>query len=170
MARESATDWLGQEYGPGDYVTYAVISGGRSAEMCLGQVISLNDSGTVSIRGIRGAKGSHYYGRIRYRDKRTGKGIILGAKHEVKPSCYTNENYPGVEFSHEQAFEKVRNRTGNWADFRWQAPVYHDYVERIDNPDSVVTLNKNAGVRTITKVPDWLAEGTGESGDQAPEG
>lgn len=72
---ETRTDFLGQQYGVGDYVVYANLSG-RSATMTFGQVAKLNASGTVGVWPIKNSRWKSY-GRTWQIDTRTGEKIDI---------------------------------------------------------------------------------------------
>lgn len=83
-------DWLGQEYGPGDKVLYAALNG-RSATMILAEVVSLNESGTVTVQPLGSARWKQHGTRSWYEDDRTGKHIQIwndDSEHVKTPGYY----------------------------------------------------------------------------------
>lgn len=95
-------DWLGQEYGPGDYVTYAQVNG-RSANIIVGQVDSFTDKGNVKVIPITGSRWKGHSAK-KYVDSRTGKGIDPSfKKHQTRESGYTHKT-TGEFFTHDQIY------------------------------------------------------------------
>lgn len=93
-------DWLGQEYQPGDYVTYAQMNG-RAANIIVGQVDSFTDKGNVKVVPITGSRWKGHSSK-KYVDSRTGKGIDPSfKKHQKRESGYTQKS-TGKFFTYEE--------------------------------------------------------------------
>lgn len=162
-------DFLGNEYGPGDVIVYAAMSG-RSVTMVKATVVSINDGGTVTVRPVESSRWRHYSGRTRYIDKRTGKGIDPFAeshKHYAKPPHYRHEE-TGEEISVEDYSARRPKLPGayrwgyNAQDLellakyhKWRrvSGTWHDYVEAVQAGPRPVTLQVT---ENIVKIPDGV--------------
>lgn len=173
MTDETLTDIAGNEIRPGDDVVYPQMSG-RSVQMVRGKLVEYNGK-TAKVERVEGSRWSASYGgEIRYRDKRTGKGIdpTRTLKHyKVKPShTFTHSETGEVlrKVEGEEASEEYRtvyyqyDRStwygGSGFDPRWKPQyhpgVYHDYVEKhtaapkpsiIHNVKNIVKIEVNDG-------------------------
>lgn len=122
------TDWLGQEYGVGDYVLYSR-SSGYAAQMFLAKVIRINEHNVIAepVKSSRFSTG----GVTRYYDSRTRKNIERTAdKHIERDSGYIQQNTGKYfSFSEKRAWDK-EHKLNYWedGDFKYTYTIYKDYV------------------------------------------
>lgn len=140
------TDWLGQEVAVGDTIVYAAMSG-RSVTMVLAKVVSFNESGSITVQPLQSSRWKQHYGRTRYIDTRTGKGIDPFAtdKHTAEPS-YCRHKQTGERLS----AEDINNGRLGYLDYEYVPAVWKDYVEQVKEPTSKVTLTVTANVTKWT--------------------
>lgn len=121
-------DWLGYEYGPGDKVLYAALNG-RSATMVLAEVVSINDTGTVTVQPLNSARWKQHDIPSWYEDERTGKRInIWGQDGEhIKTAGH---------YVHKDTREKLTYNHGCYHTPSGQCVDYGDreYVQRVLQP------------------------------------
>lgn len=133
------TDFLGNEYKPGDFVVYAQVSD-RCANMIKAQVTEILEDGKVKVQPLAGSRWRGHRNRTYTVDTRTGKRIDPwkgNGKHIKEPSYYVDEC--GTKYS----MEEYRNL--HWEDrvsrkFHYVATVFHDYVGTRTEPVKSVTL------------------------------
>jgi hypothetical protein len=127
------TDWLGREYRVGDLILYAATSS-RSVQMILGRVVEMRDNGNVKVQPLRSSRWKQHYGRQRWIDNRTGKGIDPYC--HVKSGGYQVWVDTGERISDEERWERL-NRS---RETRYVPTVFEDYVEKVDEGVKPVTL------------------------------
>lgn len=117
-----ATDWLGNEYGPGDWVLYCRTYGSGSQQL-LAEVVSVNSTSVTAkvLRASRSGKDDYrYYDLI---DSRTGKAVRGGRLHIKKPAHYVHK-VTGEELSSSDLHERNPAYTG----YGSKEPYYlHDH-------------------------------------------
>jgi hypothetical protein len=97
-----ATDFLGQEYGPGDWVIGTKGYGCSSVRQILAEVVSVNDT-TVVGKVLRGSR-SKYEPKMMV-DVRTGRQVYGGKIHIKKPAYYTLKS-TGREITSQERYIK----------------------------------------------------------------
>lgn len=134
------TDFLGNEYGPGDYVIYGQ-SSGRCINMIKAQVLEIKDNGSVKVQPLEGSRWTGHSRRSYSIDTRTGKRIDPwrgNGQHIKENSYYVDED--GKRYSMEE------HRNLPWQErarrkFNYVATVFHDYVETRTEPPKPVTIS-----------------------------
>lgn len=137
---QTKTDFLGNEYGPGDYVIYAQVSD-RSANMIKAQVLEIKENGRVKVQPLAGSRWKGHSARSYYVDKRTDDRIkpSLDTGLHYKASPYYLNSATGEKISYEEYVAL------NWFDrgrgkYRYVGGVLEDYVELRYDPVKPVTL------------------------------
>lgn len=122
-------DWLGNELAVGDNIIYAAMSG-RSVTMVIAEIVSFNESGSVTVEPIRSSRWKQHYGRTRWIDTRTGKGINpdLVKKDGSKPHVAVDSHY--------------EDKDGNW---------FEPYEEKIQYPSYSGFRYAGVGTDTVTR-------------------
>jgi hypothetical protein len=148
-------DWLGNDFGPGDTVLYAAQSG-RSVTMVLATVVSINElyeieyckwhriesdtivpadaerRTTVTVQPLKSSRWEQHYGRTRYIDTRTGKGINPWLDKHVASGGYRRNKLTG-----ERVSDKDYSYSG---EYEYVPTVFKDYVKEIHEGPKPVTL------------------------------
>lgn len=136
------TDFLGNEYKPGDYVIYAQ-SAGRSINMVKGQVVDIKDNGNVRIQPIAGSRWTSHHGSTYTVDNRTGKRIEpwKGTKH-IKAESHYVHTATGTVLSNTSSIHSVCKANGwnYYKDIKYVPTVFNDYVETRTSPIKPVTI------------------------------
>lgn len=137
---QTKTDFLGNEYKPGDYVIYAQ-SAGRCINLVKGQVVEITDKGKVKIQPLAGSRWTSHTPNSYSVDTRTGKRInpwAASGTHIKDGSYYVAED--GTRYSMEE------HRNLHWKErtrqkFEYVPTVFHDYVETRKEPIKPVTIS-----------------------------
>jgi hypothetical protein len=134
-------DFLGQEYGPGDQVIYGATSG-RCINMVTGTVVKVTDKGdgkfTVQILPEKSSRWTQHDGGHHYIDNRTGKHIKpWGPKYETYVKEHGYYELDGRKLSGDGRRGLL---AGDYLRATYHASVFHDWVERIDDPVKPVTI------------------------------
>jgi hypothetical protein len=162
-------DFLGNEYGVGDKVLYAAMSG-RSVTMVLAEVVRIFEAPKygqayekvdelgpddkeihVSVQPLSSSRWKQHYGRTRYIDSRTGKGI--------DPFSGKGKHMTGDYYEHRETGKRVYRSDADqhpefprfygyeWGTPEKQVPGYRfvkqefkNYVNRIEDGPKPVTL------------------------------
>src|SRR5690349_2838898 len=92
------TDFLGNEYGPGDIVIYAQLRD-RSINMIKARVIEVKENGNVKVQPLGGSRWKGHSGKGYYVDVRTEKRIDpwRNPEHVAKEGHYVDKS--GKEYS-----------------------------------------------------------------------
>jgi hypothetical protein len=134
------TDFLGNEYGPGDFVIYAQ-SSGRCINMVKGQVVEILESGSVKVLPIAGSRWTSHRGKTYMVDNRTGKRIDpwrSNGKH-IKENPYYVYKDTGERVTQES--ERLRDRPSRTYERDYIPTKFHDYVEARTDPVKPVTIS-----------------------------
>lgn len=135
------TDFLGNEYGPGDYVIYGQ-SGGRCINMIKAQVLEVLENGNVKLQPLSASRWTGHTGKTYTVDSRTGKRIDPwrgNGKHIKHESYYQTPN--GKKYSMEEIRKlPPRQRLEVTSMQNYVATVFHDYVETRTDPIAPVTI------------------------------
>lgn len=161
-------DWLNQEYDVGDQVIYAAMSG-RSVTMVLAEVVEIYQAKAnswddeddpkvtkVKVQPIGSSRWKQHYGRTRYIDERTGKGIdpFSGKGKHMVGNYYENLT-TGERYDYEDWNKGIKHPTfpdiiSYW---EWGAPgktpegwcfvkqEFKPYVKKIEDGPGPVTLS-----------------------------
>jgi hypothetical protein len=149
-------DWLGNDFGPGDTVLYAAQSG-RCVNMVLAEVVSINEQifdeeeyrfvpsdqatyfdsakrrTTVTVQPLKSSRWEQHYGRDRYIDTRTGKGINPWLDKHCASGGYRRDKLTG---------ERVddSNYSLRYGEYEYVPTVFKEYVKEIHEGPKPVTL------------------------------
>lgn len=152
-------DFLGQEYGPGDWVLYSKGYGNSGSQMILAEVIEVKPT-TVVAKVIQGSR-SGKYNSWTHIDVRTGRRIGWSDKHIKKPAHYRHKE-TGEEITSSQLYERTPAFSGspwnassnpyvrNHSDYEYVPVTYWDYVVRgpyrdtLYIKDNIVKVDKEA--------------------------
>lgn len=129
-----ATDFLGNEYGIGDTIVYAAMSG-RSVNMVLAEIVSFNESGTTTVQPLEGARWKQHSSRTRYIDSRSGKGIDPWFDKHIEVQRHYIHNTTGERI--DDLYEIDWRLRG---EYRTVPVVYKDYVTQVTSGPKPVTL------------------------------
>lgn len=161
------TDWLGQEVKVGDKVIYGA-SGGRSINMVIAEVLDIHEAEDpytekkrlrIKVRPLRASRWKQHWGRTRWVDTRTGKGIDPYATGEhVEVPAHFKHQLTGDVISLEERDRITREwRQGQrWDEgFKYVSATWKDYVQRVDEKTKSVTLTVTENVTRWTgDLPD----------------
>jgi hypothetical protein len=156
MSETTHTDWLGNEYGVGDYVVYGAGSG-RSINMVFAKVVEFKESGNVTLEPLKSSRWEQHAGSSFYIDERTGKRIDpWRAKQHVKSGGHYKHNVTGESITVDD-YHNLDWRTKERENYTYFSTVFHDYVKWTKAPTKKVTLTV---IQNITKwqgeIPDDL--------------
>jgi len=118
----TAADWLGREYGPGDYVLYSRSYGSGSSQMLLAEVREVRDT-TVIARVLKRSR-SDYGPDTGLIDSRTGKSVYYSKIHEKDPAHYIHK-VTGERVEDDKIFE----RDPDWNGPEWAAPYLRNHKD-----------------------------------------
>lgn len=133
------TDFLGNEYGPGDIVVYGQ-SSGRCINMIKARVLEIKENGNVKVQPLAGSRWTGHRGKTYSVDNRTGKRIdpwAASGKHIKEPSYYLGSD--GNKYSMEE-HRRLPWQERTTLKFNYVATVFHDYVETRTDPVAPVTI------------------------------
>lgn len=144
---ELVKDFLGNEYTVGSLVIYPVSYGSHSVMLAMGKVLKISEK-SVQVEPVEASRGKHYYGRTRYIDNRTGKGIdpyCNSGKHIEEEGHYILKE-TGSRLARTEVMRYGYGQT------EYIPAKFKDYVERVNNPTSVVTLKVTSNI-VLARVP-----------------
>lgn len=148
---EQFTDWLGQPIEIGDHLLYPAGSG-RSITMVLAKLVRIHDNGSVTVEPVKASRWKQHYGRTRYIDTRTGKGIDPFRDPHIADGGYKYRTDTGERVTEEEEYQLIRSRAMKWSDFSYKTVEFKDYVQRVDQATTAVHISV---VENITK---WTGE------------
>lgn len=135
------TDFLGNEYGPGDIIVYGQ-SSGRCINMIKAKVLEIKENGNVRVQPLAGSRWKGHHGKTYSVDNRTGKRIdpwAASGKHIKEPSCYVSKD--GKKYTTEYLNSlPYWERSDIMRVVNYVPTVFHDYVETRTDPVAAVTL------------------------------
>lgn len=156
-------DFLGQPYGVGDHIIYPVMSG-NSIAVVLAKVLEIQDAKVV-VEPVRSSRWKQHYGRTRYIDTRTGKGIDpdLRRKDGTEPHIETDAHMRDkltkevIPYAQETKYLEAKygydKRYHRYEYLEYVPVVYKDYVQEVKVPSkAVLTVTANI-VKWDTEVP-----------------
>lgn len=159
-------DWLGQEIEVGDTVIYGGAGSGRSIQMVLAKVVKFNDSGSVTVLGIRGSRWKQHHTPSWYIDSRTSEKIDWWLpEHKVSGGNYRFEDGTLSDWN---CRKKRHSGTYVYGDEAWRAlgpdrvemgtyqrRILKDYVTEVFGSVKPVTLTVTENITKWTgEVPD----------------
>lgn len=122
-------DFLGNEFGVGDYIVYPAGSG-RSITMVKAQVVRFTESSVV-VQPLDSARWQQHHETTQYRDTRTGKTFNA---HADSASAHMQRAFG---YTHKQTGEYITYEHGrelSWLELReyeYASPIWKDYVEKV---------------------------------------
>jgi len=151
-----ATDWLGNEYGPGDKILYSKAYGSSGSQLVLAEVVKINKTTVTAkvLEGSRSGKSSAYT----HIDSRTGKRIGYSDLHVKKKAHYAHKA-TGEEITSRELYERKQYYTRNESpyirdpnQYQYVPDQYWEYVTKGPyNTTFHITDN-------VTRMPDGIAD------------
>lgn len=136
------TDFLGNEYGAGDFVIYGQASG-RCINMVKGQVVEVKENGKVLIQPLAGSRWSSHSQHSYYVDNRTEKKInpnLDTGKHYKDARCYKHR-VTGEKITYADLRALVSDSYKVYGDWEFVNGELEDYVELRKDPIKPVTIS-----------------------------
>lgn len=159
------TDFLGQQYGPGDKILYSRGYGNSGSQIVLAEVVKVNPT-TVTAKILKSSRGPGAGTTLT--DSRTGKAIRYSKLHVKTPTHYKHKQTGKIIDSDEMYTRNpnfMRNPGAtpymhNRQDYDYVAETYWEYVTR--EPATVCFYIKD----NIVKLPEgvtWPLDATQET-------
>jgi hypothetical protein len=132
------TDFLGNEYGPGDIVIYAQLRD-RSINMIKARVVEVKENGNVKVQPLGGSRWKGHHGKGYYVDVRTEERISdpWASEHVEKAGHYVDQY--GNEYTSSEYYSLNWEQRRN-LNVRSVPTKFKDYVESRTDPVKPVTL------------------------------